>query len=390
MTQPTHRLLSPLQMTLAVIGILAGLSVFWIGITKFPERIWLNFLMNNFYFLSISMIGAVFIAIHYLGSSAWLTVLRRVPEAMTAYLPVGAVLMLFLLFGTHSLYHWSHTEAVAQDAILQQKSAFLNTTGYTIRMILFLVLWIVLVRQLVKNSCEQDKNGALAYTQKNTRLSAIFLILFALTFTLASIEWIMSLDPHWYSTIFPWYVFSSVLAGGTALMIFLLLMIQKKGYLKEANEYHLHDLGKYLFAFSFFWGYLWYSQYMLIWYSNIPEEVHYFTQREHQGWYILFLLNPLINLVLPFCFLLPAAAKKKTVHLMRVCLFVVAGHWFDFYLMVMPSGMKEGPQFGWIEVFMGLGFFSLFLILVHRKFQKMEMAPTKDPYYEESLHFHGV
>lgn len=384
------QLLTPIQRSFARFGVLCGVCTFAFGVAHFPQRIWLNLLLNNFYFVALSVIAVCFIAIHYLANAAWLTVLRRVPEAMASYLIFGFVLMLLLYFGVHSIYHWSHADVVATDAILKQKIAFLNPTGYLLRLFFFFSLWIFFVRKLVGYSQKQDENGDLIYTQKNVRLSAIFLICFAITFTLATIDWIMSLDPHWYSTLFPWYVFSSMLTGTMALLILLVVLLKQKGYLAEVNAYHLHDLGKYLFAFSFFWGYLWYSQYMLIWYSNIPEETHYFHLRTHGGWRIIFLLNVFINLVLPFCFLLPAAAKKNTKYLFWICLFVFFGHWLDLYLLIMPSGMPNGPEFGWIEFSMFLGFVSLFLLRFNFSLQKSNLVPEKDPYYQESLHFHGA
>ncbi len=366
-----------------------GTGALGLGLIVAPERAWPNLLLDNFYLLSVSLVGVFFIAIHRLAKAGWPTVLQRVPEAMTAYVPVGAVLMLVMLMGVPTLYHWSHPEAVAADALLQAKAGWLNVPAFAMRLVVVVALWWWLGRRIVRVSRRQDESGAIAETAAGMRASAVFTVVFALTFTIASIDWIMSLEPHWFSTLFPWYVFSSVACGGVALLTALLILLRRRGYLTATNEHHVHDLGKWVFAFSLFWGYLWFSQYMLIWYANIPEESVYYVARSEGGWWALFVANPIINVALPLLLLLPAAWKRNETLLFWVCVVIVAGHWLDLYIMVMPSATPAGPRIGPLEVAAVVGLGSLFLVLFDRAFRRAPMYPRGDPYFEESVHHHG-
>ena len=412
MNRPGEELLKTLSRWVLIVLVVLGIAAFAVGLARAPERAWHNLLLHNFYFLSLSLMGAFFVAVHYLAKAGWPTVLRRIPEAMLGYLPTGAVLMLPLFFGMHSIYHWTHHDTVQADPILQEKHAFLNVPGFFIRMVVYLGLWFFLARLLVRRSRQQDSAGGPAETQadgnatesvartdnagsaaalltaRNVRTSAVALIVIAFTFSLASIEWVMSLEPHWFSTLFPWYVLSSVFASGVALITILVLALRWRGFLQEVNRHHLHDLGKYVFASSCFWGYLWFSQYMLIWYTNIPEETSYYLLRGGK-WSGLFLTNPLINLGVPLLLLLPASWKQNPRLLFVVCLIVFVGHWLDFYLMVMPSLMTSGPVFGLYELGIGLGICALFLLCFNAALRRYPLLPRNDPFFEESLHHHG-
>ncbi|MHC4971154.1 MAG: hypothetical protein ACYTG3_02355 [Planctomycetota bacterium] len=381
MTTPRLGWLRPLLYVLALLGAVA----FVVGVYTARERAWHNLLLHNFYFLSLSMMGAVFIAVQYLAKAGWPTLIRRVPEAMVAYLPAGGALMLLLGFGASSVYHWAHP---GDDAILEAKAAFLNPTGFLVRMVVVLALWLWLARRLVRYSRRQDATGAVGWTHRSVRASAIFIVVFALTFSLAAIDWVMSLEPHWYSTLFPWYVMSSVFVAAVALIAVLVIVLRKHGHLPGVNRHHLHDLGKYIFAFSVFWGYLWFSQYMLIWYANIPEETTHYVQRQG-GWHWLFWVNLGVNLFVPLLCLLPLKSKQNDRRLLVLSLIVIAGHWLDIYLLVMPSLLPAGPSLGWLEVCIGLGVVSLFFLFFHASLRRAPLVPAKDPYFEESLNHHA-
>lgn len=365
-----------------------GGAAFALSLTTSPERAWRNLLASNFYFLSLSLVGAFFLALQYLSRAGWPTVFRRVPEAMVAYLPVGGILMLVSLLGAKDLYPWANPETMRTDPLLAAKEPFLNIPFFATRMVGFLLLWCLLSWLLVRRSRRQDESGDVALTTRNVRTSAIFTVSVAVTFSVASIDWIMSLEPHWYSTLFPWYVISSVFVSGTALIAVLVILLKRRGHLQEVNPHHLHNLGKYVFAFSVFWAYLWYSQYMLIWYTNIPEEVSHYVLRGHD-WYRLFLLNLGVNLVVPFLFLVRAGDKKNPRLLLLVSLTVIGGHWLDVYLMVMPSFIGYGAGVGLYEGAIGVSFFALFLLLFDASLRRARLVPAKDPYLEESLHYHG-
>lgn len=366
---------------LAAIGVVA----FFTALHQDPARAWGNLLISNVYFLSLSLIGIAFVAIQYVAKAGWPTLFRRIPEALTAYLPVGALLTALTYFGMHDLYHWSHHEAVAHDAVLAAKHAYLNVPMYFIRAGIFFALWMVFSHLIISRSRAQDQDGRTEHTHANVRLSALFLVLFAFTYSLASIDWIMSLEPHWYSTIFPWYVFSGAFVHGAAVITLLLIFLNKRGFFQETNKHHLHDLGKYIFAFSVFWGYLWFSQYLLIWYSNIPEETAYFLTRSG-AWHGVFWVNPIINLLLPFMLLLSAYSKRIGPRMISACALIVFGHWIDIYQMVMPAITHDGPHMGWQECFIFLGLGSIFLLLFERSFLNHPPQPEKDPYLVESLH----
>lgn len=382
-----HDIISPRQRRIVMLIALIGAVVFVVALTQQPERAWRNLLLHNFYFTALSLMGAIFIAIHYLARAGWHTVIRRVPEAMTAYLPLGGLLMVAFMIGGISLYPWAQPEVVAHDEILQAKAGYLNTGAVLMRTLVYFACWIFFARSLVKRSKEQDETGDVALTARNARTSGVFAVVFAITFTFATIDWLMSLEPHWYSTLFPWYVTSSVFVSALAMIALLVIVMRKRGHFPDLNEHHLHDLGKFVFAFSVFWGYLWFSQYMLIWYANIPEETTHYAIRTG-GWWALFVINPIINLGLPFI-LLPAANKKRENLLMVVLLIVIAGHWLDIYLLVMPSFLAAGPSIGWVEIGIGAGIASLFLLSFDRAIRGASLIPKGDPYLQESLHHHG-
>ncbi len=371
-----------------VLGAVAGLgaAAFLLGLRLDSVRAWGNLLLGNFYFAALSIIGMVFIAIQYAAKAGWHTVFRRIPEAMSAYLPVGAALTALLFFGMHDLYHWAHHGAVELDPILRAKAAYLNVPGYFARAAVFFILWYAFSRLLRRESIAQDQDGRVEHTERSVVLSCVFLPVFAVTFSLASIDWIMSLEPHWYSTIFPWYVFTGAFVHGVAGITLLLILLRRRELFQNANRYQLHDLGKYLFAFSVFWAYLWFSQYLLIWYSNIPEETVYYVARSKGAWPVLFWLNPIINFALPFFLLTSVRAKRSEKRLLIACGVLFFGHWLDLYLMIMPSLRPAGPIFGWPEVLIFLGLAAIFLLAFDRAFRKAAPVPLRDPYLAESVH----
>jgi hypothetical protein len=308
---------------------------------------------------------------------------------MTAYLPVGAVGMLALLFGIERVYPWSHADAVAADPVLADKAWWLNPAFWAVRAALYVGLWTWLARRFVAHSRRQDATGEVGLTFANVRTSALYAVTFALTFSLASVDWLMSLEPHWYSTIYPWYVFASMLVGATCWIVMLVTLLQWRGALPQVNEHHRHDLGKYVFAFSMFWGYLWLSQYLLIWYANLPEETPHYALRSGGAWRPVFLANVALNVGLPFFALLPARGKRSLPWLFAWSLVLALGHYLDLYLLVLPTGFAQGPVFGWQEVGLFLGLAALFLFRFERSLRRAPLVPMRDPYLPESLHHHG-
>ena len=374
---------------LRVVAILGGV-IFILGLFFAPERIWPNVLLANYYLLGLGLAGVFFIAIQYVSNAGWAAAIRRVPESMTSVLPVAAVLMLLMIFGIHTLYHWSHESVVAQDHLLQAKSGWLNTPFFIVRIVVYFALWILFTLFMVRFSRKQDENGDLSYTKKNVRLSAIFLVVFPVTFSLACFDWIMSLEPHWFSTIFAVYNFTGLFLNGIAALTFIVILLRRWGVLQGiVTESHLHDLGKLLFAFSTFWMYIWFSQYILIWYANIPEEVIYFTRRETGSWFTFGFLNLAFNWVFPFILLISAKAKKNEGLLFKACIIVMVGHWIDLFWMILPPFMTNISFVSIWDIGPVAGAIALFFLITFRSLSRGNVIPINDPYLSESLHYHS-
>ncbi len=352
------------------------------------KRVAANLLLNNYYFLSLGLIGLFFVTVHTIAESGWQTSVQRVAEAMSAYIPVGGVLLLlfFVLGGLHSIYSWTHSDHL--DAILLKKVAYLNEPFFYIRLVIFIGVWSALAHYVRKSSLALDRLGELKYFSKMKTYSAIFLVTYAITSVVSSWDWLMSLDPHWFSTLYGWYVFSSMLVSGFAMLILLIYVLKRMGYLDHVNDEHMHDLGKYLFGFSIFWAYLWFSQYMLIWYANIPEETVYFYER-HAHFSNVFYINLILNFVIPFLLLMTRQSKRVFTLLVPVSIIVIIGHWLDLYLMIMPGAVGgEGSGIGLLEVGLTIGYLGIFGLITFWSLTKAPLAPQNHPYFKESMEYH--
>jgi hypothetical protein len=368
---------------LPLIGL--GLTTIAAGLAWSPERTWPNLLLSNLYLLSMALAGAILISIHYLSGAGWSVVLRRVAEAMMSALPVVAVLMLTVFFGRQALYPWANPEALADAPLSAAKASYLSTPFVFVRMALVLAIWVTLARAIRKTSLRQDEDPAPAHHHRLVRFSALFAAGFAATFALGSVDWLMSLDPHWYSTIFAVYLFAGVLVSGLAALTLIVLVLRALGPLRDiVGPGHLHDLGKLLFGFSTFWAYIWFSQYLLIWYSNLPEEVTHYVRRTGDNWSTLFFLNLGVNWVVPFVTLLPRAAKRNPHVLAATCVVLLLGHWLDLYLLIMPE-IFAAPALGPLEALIPLSYSALFVYLTSRALAEAPVVPLHDPYLEESL-----
>ena len=380
-------LLDPWAKGLLLVLAAAGAAVFFAAFKAAPGRALAALLLGNVYFLMLAAAALVFIAIQYLSGAGWSVLFRRVPEAMTAYLPAGALVMLAVLAGAKYLYPWAQAGAV-HDELLLEKAGYLNLPGWTARTALALFSWWWFSRAIAGHSRAQDLDGGAGHTRKASRLSAIFLVVFGITFTLASVDWVMSLDPHWYSTIFPWYMFGGAFIQAVAAVTLLTLLLARRGLLPGFGDGHRRDLGKYLFAFSVFWTYLWFCQFLLIWYANLPEEISYYAARSSRGWLAVQTLSVAANFLAPCALLLRASAKKDGRFLAAACLSLCAGRWLDLYVMIMPSlQVSARPQ--WLDAPVFLGLASVFVLLFDRAFAAAPPQPVKDPYLEESLHHRG-
>jgi len=386
---------------LGVGGLAFVLGVVFLGMSKdelAQTRFWSVLLQNSTFFLLVVNASMFFICVTTLAMGGWQMAFRRVPEAISSVVPVFSILALLvfvgLIFGhKHNIYHWLGKEHVAHDPILKGKSAFLNPTFFMVWTIITLTLWSFVgakMRKLSSEADEQmDQEASKKFIWNNTVWAATFIVFFALTVA-STIPWLwlMSIDAHWYSTMYSWYTFASTFVAGMALVAIFVVYLKNQDYLEYVSEEHLHDLGKFMFAFSVFWTYLWYSQFMLIWYANIPEETVYFKPRMQGPYRGIFFLNLIINFVLPFLLLMRRGSKRNFTTMTFVAVLIILGHWIDFYQMVMPGTLHEHYSLGWFEFGILIFYAGLIMYFVGRGLTKKPLLAVHHPFVKESLIHH--
>jgi hypothetical protein len=371
--------------------VLLGVAAFGFLISKDKDRAWHAYLTAYFYFFLIGIGGLFFTSVQHVTRAGWSVNVRRFCESFTSFLPVAFIGALVLLAGGHSLYEWMDKAKVASDHLLAHKQGYLNTPFFVIRLVLFFALWILFTKKLVGDSLKQDKSGEDAISERQVGWSIGFLLTFAISFSLFSVDLLMSLQPQWFSTIFGVYCFAGLFQSTMATMILLILYCRKKGLLKGyVDENHLHDLGKFMFAFTVFWAYIAYSQYMLIWYANLPEETIFYLPRITGNWTYVSAALLLFKFVVPFLALLSRRAKRNPAYLGSVCVLILVMQYVDLYWLVYPNYNAEAPVFGLPEVLIWAGFGGGFLFLVLRFLSQHSLVPAKDPRAHESLHHHVV
>ncbi|MCB0362718.1 MAG: molybdopterin oxidoreductase, partial [Bdellovibrionales bacterium] len=318
--------------TIYSIFMFLGLAAFVVTLITDRERAWHAYLVGLFYFLSISLGGLFFVAIQHLTKAGWSVNIRRLVEALVAFLPYAFGLGVLLLFGAYQLYEWLDMEMVANDALLSHKSAYLNLPFFLVRFVAFFGLWLLFSKVLIGRSLQQDKTGDVGLTHRILPWSVAFIPVFALSYTFFGFDTLMSLEPHWFSTIFGVYTFAGLFQSTMAVTILLILYLHRKGLLKSVvNENHLHDLGKFLFAFTVFWAYIAFSQYMLIWYANLPEETIFYLPRVEHSWLFVSLSLLIFKFIVPFLALLPRWAKRTPAHLAAVSILILVMQYVDIY-----------------------------------------------------------
>ena len=367
----------------------AGFLIVLVGLFIAPERVWPNVLLTAFYFVGLGLAGTLFLAFHYLLTAGWSVCIKRVAEAVASTIPVGAVLVIFTLLGVGYLYEWSHHGVMEADPILRGKAGWLSVSFFVGRAVVYVGVWILFSRLMIQTSRRQDQTGGLAPQRRNTALSAGFIVAFIITFSLASFDWLMSLQPHWYSTMFAVHQFAGLFVAGLSVLTITVILLKRRGVLAGiVTEHHLHDLGKLLLSFSTFWMYIWFCQYMLIWYSNLPEEVSFYEHRVSGAWGVLTIASLLANWLIPFLVLLPRPAKRNENILLIVCTLLLFGHWLDLFVLVQPVFEPQAPVFGLWELAPVVAGAALFVIVLRRGLAAANLIPNRDPYLEESLHHH--
>jgi magnesium-transporting ATPase (P-type) len=374
--------------------LLGGAALGWAFSSGDTQLAWSSYLIGVFYALGLGVFGVAWLAILYLARGTWSVTMRRVPEAMTAWLVPGGLLAIVVGLGAHSLYHWSHADVVAADELLTHKAPFLNMTMFYALVGVSLLVWVAFATLLVGASHRQDREGGMGSTRTSRALSALFLVVFALTLSIVSFYLLMSLDAHWFSTMFAVLVFTDVVQTGLAFVAVATCLIVMAGRLEGfLNENHLHSLGKMLFAATGFWAYIYFCQYMLIWYANLPEETVYFLSRADHGWLTYFLVLPMLKFVVPFLLMLPRDAKRNPRKLVPVAVLILFAQFWELYLMVGPA-MGHGHEAAHahlpvVEFAATLGFIGLFTLVFGWALARHDAVPLKDPALMECLEYHS-
>ena len=341
--------------------------------------------------MMIALGTLAFYAINRAAQAGWSPALFRVMEGITAYLLPGSliVFVILLLSGMHfnHLFIWMDSEVVAHDKLIQGKTAFLNTPFFLARALFYIAGWVTYRYFSRKFSLAQDQASDVSNHKKNFRISAAFLVFYIVTESMMSWDWVMSIDPHWFSTLFGWYVFASMFVSGITTIALITIFLKSKGYLEKVNDSHIHDLGKFMFGISIFWTYLWFSQFMLIWYSNIPEEVTYFITRI-EDYNLPFFGMLVMNFIFPLLILMNSDYKRLNYFIVMAGIVILLGHYIDVFNMIMPSAVGDQWFIGLAEIGGFLFFFGLFIFVVFKEISKAPLHATGDPYMGESERFH--
>lgn len=363
-------------------------------------RFWAVMLQNCVYWLLIVNASMFFIGVTTLAMGGWQVALRRVPEAISSVVPVLGIItfiiLMIIVWGGHDdIYHWVNKETVANDKVLKGKSGFLNPVFYTLWSALTIFLWYFLGKKMRSLSLESDKNGAMDYEtgknwiNKNILWAALFIVFFGLSVgSTIPWLWVMSIDAHWYSTMFSWYSFASTFVAGMSLIAIFIVFLKNNGELKYVTDEHLHDIGKFMFAFSIFWTYLWFSQYMLIWYANIPEETGYFKIRSQGPYKAIFFLNLIVNFAVPFLTLMKKSTKRNYTMITILGVVIIFGHWLDFWQMVMPGTMYDKASMMPFEFGIALLFIGIIMWRVGVYFTQHSLLAKNHPFLKESMIHH--
>jgi hypothetical protein len=370
------------------------------GVNVSGTRFWAVLLQNSVYWLLVVNAAMFFIGVTTLAMGGWQVALRRVPEAISSVVPVLGVIAFLILMaivwgGHDDIYQWVNKETVAGDRIIKGKSGFLNPAFFTIWSAITIGLWSFLGYKMRSLSLQSDQDGPMdyetgnAWVKKNILWASLFIVFFGLTVgSTIPWLWLMSIDVHWYSTMFSWYTFASTFVAGMSLIALFIVFLKNNGQLEYVTDEHIHDIGKFMFAFSVFWTYLWFSQYMLIWYANIPEETGYFKIRVQGPYRGIFFLNLILNFGCPLLILMKKSSKRNYTLLTFMAILIIFGHWIDFWQMVMPGTMFENAQIMPFEFGIALLFIGIIMWRVGVYFSTNSLTAKNHPFLKESMIHH--
>jgi hypothetical protein len=360
-------------------------------------RFWANFLLCNFIFLSFSVIAIAWMAIQYLAKASWPTALKRIPEAIAGYLGIGIIAMIVLFLasfigdhknGLYSLYSWIHIERpeVLHDRVFINQRPLLNFWTFILFSLACLGFYYF-VRQRMRNaSLREDREGGLTFYNRQSRLSELYMPIFALSFCTIVFMWLMSLEPKWYSTMYAVNIFIGGFVSTITTIYLIAVILKKNNYMSYVNNNHFHDLGKFMFGFSIFWVYTWLAQFLLIWYANLPVETIYFIKRMHGTWLVLFWCNLTINFFMPFLALMMRESKRQYNYTVVIACMMLIGRYIDWYLAIMPGSAGVNSGFGFYEIGFLLFFGGIFAYTVAYKLSRANLVVMNHPFIEESFH----
>jgi hypothetical protein len=394
--------------TWSLIAIAIGVLSVVLGFVVNADRTFSNLLLMGYYFTCVCTAGALFCAIQYVAQAGWSASMIRVPQAFAKILPIAAVILLVIIgagiFTTHTVDGVSRPYLYAQwatkgmtnpaspnyDTVIAGKSAYLNLPFFFARLVLFLGLYSTLGWMLVKYSENEDEIGGMSNYKKSFNVGCVFLLIFGITDPVFGFDAIMSLEAHWYSTMFGWYNLAALWVSGLAVLTLVLILLKENGYLSWITEDHMHNMGLFMFAFSVFWTYIWFAQFLLNYYANLPDEVVYFYKRWEPEFKPWFWLNIVINFAAPFLLLMARDYKRLISRLKWVSIILILGHWLDYYMMIMPETVgPDGRGFWFEEVGIFIGFAGLFTFLVLNALSSFKsLVPKNHPFLQESLHHH--
>jgi hypothetical protein len=388
---------------LIVVGLVALLAGIFTSHGQTDQRLWANLLVNGYFFLTLSLAAVFFLAIQYVAEMAWGVTTQRIFQAIMSFMPVGAAAVLVVLAASslhmNHLYHWM-AEGVTDptshhyDAIIAGKSGYLNLPFFWVRTILFIGVWLFFANWFRKNSLKEDlldlsqiEGGVSPIYKKTILMSVFFILFFAYSSVSSAWDWIMSIDVHWFSTLFGWYAFSGMWIACMIVAVVLVQYLKAQGLLKNVNKSHIHDLSKWMFAISCLWSYLWFAQFMLIWYANVPEETIYYITR-FENYRLLYVGTFFVNFLLPFFVLMSRDAKRNVVFIIPIALIIFFAHFVDVLVMVLPGTMFDHGHLGAVEIGMFLMFLGMFIFTVLRALSKASLEIKNHPMYDESIHLH--
>ena len=371
----------------ALVSVLACVA----GYIQEPARFFRSYIVAFSFTAAIGLGAFFFVMVQYLTGSAWSVTLRRIMENIMITLPLGAILFIPVAFGLHDIYSWTNAETVAGDAVLRGKSGFLSENLFIIRAFVYFVLWSIWIFAIYRQSTKQDTERSVRQMYIASRWSAPGLFLVVVVGTLASYDWLMSIQPKWYSTIFGLYI----LAGGgltfMAVMTLICLSFRRAGILANSiNIEHYHDLGKWMFAMTVFYTYIAFSQYLLIWYANLPDETVWYRNRLHGNWIWVGAAMPLVRFIIPFFTLLCRPAKRNLTLLGVMAVWILVFEYVDLYWIVMPAYYTEGPQLHWLDLATLAATVSLCGLAFWGRFKRHKMVPVGDLRFEQGLHFENA